>query len=107
MSNMVLKKMLPTITDAIRDDLRATIIAGLPLPIPLSLTRLAQHYDVSLTPVRRAVSSLLDERVLLKLGNGRLCVNPAVPKVSNTSGRASRREANPSGQWPRHPWQSV
>ncbi|MES2460227.1 MAG: GntR family transcriptional regulator, partial [Armatimonadota bacterium] len=67
--------------DAIEEDLRAAIHEGRELPIPLSLPRLAKHYDVSLTPVRLAVNALLKQQILLKSPNGRLCVHPSASKT--------------------------
>ena len=71
--------MPSTITDTIYQDLRDLIRAERPLPVALSLPRLARHYNVSLTPVRLAVNDLLEERLLLKTASGRLVVNPSAP----------------------------
>jgi DNA-binding GntR family transcriptional regulator len=66
-----------TITDFIRRDLKRRIQTDGALPAQLTLTELARHYHVSVTPVRQAVRALLMEQVLLKHSNGRLQVNPA------------------------------
>ena len=65
-----------TIVDFIRADLTSRIGKDASLALPLTLTGLATHYQVSLTPVRQAVYLLVREQVLLKQSNGRLSVNP-------------------------------
>lgn len=64
-----------TIAEYIKQDLRARIQGGKPLPEKLTLTSLSEHYHVSMTPVRTAVRELIDEHVLTKRANGRLVVN--------------------------------
>jgi DNA-binding GntR family transcriptional regulator len=65
-----------TWTDYIKESLAARIYGGSDLPCALTLQGLASHYGVSLTPVRIAVDSLIDEKWLTKKPNGRLAVNP-------------------------------
>ena len=67
--------MSATITDTITDDLRTILREGRPFSTALSLPSLAKHYDVSITPVRRAVRVLLNEGLLQKSPSGRLFVN--------------------------------
>lgn len=69
--------MSDTITDFIKQDLAARLRHG-QAPQRLTLAALAQHYDVSFTPVRLAVEELITERVLIKQDNGRLAVHPSV-----------------------------
>jgi DNA-binding GntR family transcriptional regulator len=64
-----------TITDFIAQDLKDRILANRPLPAKLTLTALAHHYRVSLTPVRLAINTLLEEKLLRKRDNGRIEVN--------------------------------
>jgi DNA-binding GntR family transcriptional regulator len=66
--------MPETITDFIKQDLRARLRGGAGLPEKLTLAALSEHYDVSFTPVRLAVQELIDERVLRKEPNGRMTV---------------------------------
>ena len=65
-----------TLVSRIKDDMRARISTGSPLPPKLTLKAIAQFYDVSLTPVRDAVALMVKEGILLKKNNGRLAVNP-------------------------------
>lgn len=68
--------MTDTLTDMIKRDLEEHLRTTVPFAAKLTLTDLARHYGVSLTPVRLAVRTLLEEQVLIKLPNGRLQVNP-------------------------------
>ena len=63
----------------IKEDLKNSIAATGDLPARPSLPALAQHYQVSLTPVRAAVRELVSEGYLLKGENGRLAINPDHP----------------------------
>lgn len=69
--------MAETMTDFIREDLKARLRSGAGLPDKLTLAALSEHYQVSFTPVRQAVYDLIRERVLLKHDNGRMEANPA------------------------------
>jgi len=60
------------LTNYIKDDMRRRIVSGEKPPFDLTLLGIASHYRVSLTPVRAAVSELLEEKILRKLPNGRL-----------------------------------
>ena len=68
--------MSETITDFIKQDLRARLGRDAGLPTRLTLHALAAHYQVSTTPVRLALRDLIDERILSKEDNGQLRVNP-------------------------------
>lgn len=68
--------MSETITEFIKQDLRARLGRDAGLPAKLTLTALAAHYQVSTTPVRLALRELIDERVLSKEENGQLRFNP-------------------------------
>lgn len=61
-----------TIATYIKEDLTAQLKSGSALPVQLTLDSLAAHYQVSLTPVRAAVSELIEEGWLEKGANRRL-----------------------------------
>lgn len=67
--------MSETITDFIKQDLRARLGRDAGLPARLTLHALAAHYQVSTTPVRLALRDLIDEQILSKEENGQLRVN--------------------------------
>ena len=67
-----------SISNYISQDIRQRIRAGATLPAHLSLTDLSRHYDVSITPVREAIQTLVKEGYLEKLANRRITVNPAM-----------------------------
>jgi DNA-binding GntR family transcriptional regulator len=79
-----------TIASYIKSDLKARLRAHDLPSAQLTLVDLAEHYGVSLSPVRAAVRELLRERVLLKKANGRLEANPKANR-----GRASPQPAAP------------
>ena len=81
---------MQTIADFIRRDIQQRVEAGQPAPARLTLQALAEHYDVSLSPVRQAVEQLLDAGVLIKHDNGRLDVNR---RRRQRSGRRSEESA--------------
>ncbi len=60
----------------IKDDLAAHLQSGCQLPVQLTLGSLAEHYQVSFTPVRAAVAELIDEGLLEKGPNKRLVATP-------------------------------
>jgi DNA-binding GntR family transcriptional regulator len=62
----------------IKDDMRARIGMGEPLPCRLTLHSIAKHYDVSLTPVRQAIVDLIEEGYIRKKDNGRLAIGKAL-----------------------------
>ncbi|MBY0522128.1 MAG: GntR family transcriptional regulator [Gemmataceae bacterium] len=69
--------MPDTITEFVKQDLKARLPTGVGLPSKLTLVALSEHYQVSLTPVRIAVRELVDEQVLVKEANGRMALHPA------------------------------
>ena len=66
-----------SITDFIKNDLKRCIQSGEALPGHLAIADLSRHYKVSITPVSRAVDSLIEEGYLRKRGNRQLEINPA------------------------------
>lgn len=71
-----------SISTYIKEDLSAKLSSGRQLP-PLTLDSLAEHYQVSFTPVRRAVAELIDEGLLKKQPNRRLAAcAPAKAKTA-------------------------
>ncbi len=69
--------MSGTMATFIKEDLKARLRAGDGLPEKLTLAALADHYQVSFTPVRQALQELIDEQVLRKEPNGRMSVTAA------------------------------
>ena len=69
-----------TLTERIYFDLSRRLESDAGLPCKLTFSALSQHYEVSLTPVRRAVKELLADGYLESLDNGRLRVSDAIPK---------------------------
>ena len=61
-----------SISAYIKADLAARLLSGDGLPIELTLDSLAEHYNVSFTPVRSAVAELIDEGLLERGANRRL-----------------------------------
>ncbi len=61
-----------TLAEYIERDLAERVASGDGLPTRLTLSKLAAHYGVSVTPVRQAVDSLVAAGVLEKGGNRRL-----------------------------------
>ena len=74
--------MSETITDFIKQDLKARLGRDAGLPAKLTLTALAQHYQVSTTPVRLALRDLIDEQVLAKEDNGQLRLHPEMRTIA-------------------------
>lgn len=66
-----------SIATYIKQDLEQRIRSGETLPVNLSLADLSRHYDVSITPVRDAIQTLVEEGYLRRLGNRRIEVNPS------------------------------
>lgn len=79
-----------TISDYIASDLASRIRAGSGVPERLTLSSIAKLYDVSLTPVRAALDTLVDERLVVKKANGRLAL------VSGTRTRSAKRQSAPA-----------
>lgn len=78
-----------SIASYIKDDLAARLKSGRDLSTQLTLDSLAEYYEVSFTPVRTAVSELIDEGLLEKGPNRRLMAPPA---SSKRHGRSSRQK---------------
>ncbi|MFT5163887.1 MAG: DNA-binding GntR family transcriptional regulator [Alteromonadaceae bacterium] len=64
--------MSSKVTDTIKQDLAHQIQTQSVLPFKLTLGAIAEHYSVSLTPVRQVVESLVEEQMLIRKPNGRL-----------------------------------
>ncbi len=74
----------------IRNDLAARLRSGRGVPQPLTLSALARHYQVSLTPVRQAVAELVDQGLLVRGPNRRL-------QVVRRGGKSRRQPSGPKG----------
>ncbi len=85
-----------TWAEYICQDLQTRIREGLELPEKITLQTLAKHYAVSATPVRDAISRLLDEKVLVKGSNNRLAVNPKRRGVAHRRLKKNQRASLPS-----------
>ena len=72
--------MTQTLKQYIKQDLKAKILAGEDPSSSFTLERLSNQYNVSVTPVRAAISELLDEGVLRRDGGRRLVVGQQRPK---------------------------
>lgn len=83
-----------SITDYIEQDLQAHISGSGELPVKLTLTALAEHYDVSITPVKAALDNLISDRYVIKGDNGRLTINPRKKRTKN--GRVAKTKKPPS-----------
>lgn len=59
----------------IKNDLEARLRSGQELPAQLTLESLAEHYQVSFSPVRLAIAELVEEGLLQKGANRRLVLN--------------------------------
>jgi len=90
-----------SIATYIKDDLAAQLASGQDLSIQLTLDSLAEHYSVSLTPVRTAVAELIDEGLLEKGKNHRLRA-----KTSHRQKSRSRRKPK-LPEPPRDPYQVI
>lgn len=90
-----------SIATYIRDDLAAHLKSKRELPVQLTLDSLAEHYKVSLTPVRTAVARLIEEGLLQKGPNHRLTT--AVPR---RNGSRTKRGSKPP-ELPRDPYEVI
>ena len=59
------------LSSRIQNDLSAQLSSN-SLSIPLTIDGLSQHYGVSYTPIRKALTGLIEEGLVRKKGNGRL-----------------------------------
>jgi len=87
-----------SITSYVKQDLRSRLRSGQQLPAELTLESLADHYEVSFTPVRAAVAELVAEGVLLKGANRRLI---AAPRPASANGGSAERVAETAPEPPR------
>ncbi|WP_146597388.1 GntR family transcriptional regulator [Novipirellula galeiformis] len=85
---------MSTLATYIKDDLAARLRSGRKLPMPLTLDALAEHYDVSFTPVRAAIAELLNEGLLEKGSNRRLAPTAQL-KADSERGQAALETALP------------
>jgi DNA-binding GntR family transcriptional regulator len=85
----------------IKDDLAVRLQSGGDLPVQLTLDSLAEHYKVSITPVRSAVAELIDEGLLERTPNRRLSARTS----RKTGGRARRTRKLPEP--PRDPFKVI
>lgn len=69
-----------TITEFIKNDVKAALQSHGKLPYKLTLGAMSEHYEVSLTPVRHAVEELIEEGVIRRKENGRLELVPGALK---------------------------
>src|SRR4051812_23455664 len=90
-----------SIATYIKDDLAARLLSDHELPVQLTLDSIADHYNVSLTPVRSAVAELIDDGLLEKGPNRRLTAR--TPRKSG--GRARRPPKLPEP--PRDPYDVI
>src|SRR5690242_16433766 len=90
-----------SIATYIKDDLTARLLSGQKLPTQLTLDSLAEHYNVSLTPVRSAVAELVDEGLLERRSNRRLTAR-ATRKVG-----AKARRTHKLPEPPRDPSEAI
>ena len=64
-----------SIESYICDDIKQRIRTGATLPSNLTLADLSRHYEVSITPVRNAIQSLVEDGYLVRLANRRIEIN--------------------------------
>jgi DNA-binding GntR family transcriptional regulator len=89
-----------SIAEYIQQDLAVRLRAGHELPAPLTLDSLAEHYQVSFTPVRTAIAGLIEEGLVEKGANRRLA-------ASARQGTRSRKKAPSLPQRPRDPFERI
>lgn len=78
-----------TITEFIKNDVKAVLHVKGELPYRLTLGAMSTHYQVSLTPVRHAVDELVDEGLIRRKENGRLEIVPEAIKECAPSAPAA------------------
>ena len=83
----------------IREDLKHRIHSPEGLPCKLTLPGLAEHYEVSVSPVRSAIADLIDEGVIRKQPNGRLVVGGVKGRLTATSRPKAVRPPPTSQDW--------
>jgi DNA-binding GntR family transcriptional regulator len=77
----------------IKDDLASHLLSGCELPADLTVPSLAEHYNVSYTPVRTAVAELIAEGLLEKGHNRRL--RPGAAPGAAAQPKQSPRQLEP------------
>jgi DNA-binding GntR family transcriptional regulator len=77
----------------IKDDLASHLLSGRKLPADLTVPSLAEHYNVSYTPVRTAVAELIGEGLLEKGLNRRL--RPSIAPSANAQSAESPKQPEP------------
>src|SRR5262245_48161647 len=82
-----------SIATYIKDDLAARLLNGRELPVQLTLDSLAEHYNVSFTPVRTAVAELIDEGLLERRSNRRLAAR--IRRKASARARRSQKLPEP------------
>lgn len=90
-----------SIATYIKEDLAARLSTGQELPAQLTLDALAEHYDVSFTPVRSAVAELIAEGLIEKGPNRRLAAS------AQRNGRTSQKKPRKLPQPPCDPFEIV
>ena len=86
-----------SISEFIVSDLRERILSGSDVPSDLTLSGLAERYDVSAMPVRVAVEQLVGDKLLLKRSNGRLQVNES--RIGQHRRSKARKRVRPPVDW--------
>jgi DNA-binding GntR family transcriptional regulator len=84
-----------SIAEFVKRDLRSRLLSGQQPPADLTLESLAEHYEVSFTPVRAAVAELVAEGVLLKGTNRRLVAAPIAADSSDSGAAADEALPEP------------
>ena len=73
--NEIAPEQIMSIANYIKEDLEARLKSGEELPAKLTLKSLSEYYDVSFSPVRTAITELIDGGLLVKGSNKRLIPN--------------------------------
>ncbi len=83
------------VTDRIKQDLVNQLTSGSALPFKLTLAGIASYYEVSLTPVRLVVDTLIGQQLLVRKSNGRLLqTNSLVKKALQTDAIIGEKPIN-------------
>lgn len=90
-----------SIATYIKDDLAAQLLSGQELQVQLTFDSLAEHYNVSYSPVRTAVAELIDEGLLEKGLNRRL------KAIAPPSAAARTRHAPKQPELPSDPYEII
>jgi len=90
-----------SIAEYIQQDLAVRLRAGHDLPAPLTLDSLAEHYQVSFTPVRTAIAGLIEEGLVEKGANRRLNASARQPAAR------TRKKPAPLPERPREAFERI